>query len=215
MMKKTGRTSLTAIGTALALPALTSISISAAAIADPPPGEITIVLKTISGSGCADGNVDVRLSEDNMGFSIWRKAMRVETGGGADPADAQKSCQIGVAVSTFQSGKPTYSIRPAESSGSAHLESGASGALTTRAHFHGTPEPPPRTDVLLSPFSGAWLFTAPDEFPPLKPCHEERLFNISTELRIDPGTSDKAKTSHMTAGGEAAYKFTWKRCPNP
>ncbi|TMR06411.1 DUF4360 domain-containing protein [Actinomadura soli] len=146
-MTETGRTALATISAAFVLPAL----ISTAAAADPPPGEIAIELRTISGSGCSYDTVDLHLADDLTSFSLARKAMRAETGGTADPADARRTCQISMVVYTFQSGRYTWGIRPPAPNGSAHLESGASAVLTSRAHFQGTPEPQPRTDTLKGP----------------------------------------------------------------
>ncbi|MFI0485561.1 DUF4360 domain-containing protein [Actinomadura sp. 9N215] len=206
-MMNTGRAVLAAIGATIALPALTS----PAAVADPPPKGIIIEIVTVNGAGCPAGTVAVALSEDFSAFTITRSGMRAEAGGVSNPADARKACQVAMKIHVPQG--HTYAIRAVEYNGTAHLEPGATGIMTTSAYLQGMPKPQPRTKTLKGPFSGPWRLVIPDEDPIYSPCGEQRNFNISTELRVDPGTSDPSKPSYMDMDGKEVYEFAWKRCP--
>jgi hypothetical protein len=203
-MLNPGRTAFAALGVALALPAT-------AAVADPAPTGVTIQIATINGTGCPPGTVSVALSPDKGRFTVAQSGMRVEVGGASGPTASQQSCQLSLIVRVPQT--HSYAIkRTSALSGSAHLEPGASSALTWRNYLQGTPDPQPIDYSLSGPFTGAWRIEPPDSAPIYAPCGATRSYNISTELRADVGTSDTSKTSYMAVDGRGDYQFLWKEC---
>ncbi|WP_396024965.1 DUF4360 domain-containing protein [Actinomadura sp. 9N215] len=204
---KTGRTMLAAVGATIVLPVLTST----AAIADPPPGGVTIEIATVNGTGCRKGTAAVAFSEDLSTLTITRSDMRADAGGAAGPTDDLKGCQVNLRVHVPQG--HSYAIRSSEYSGTAHLEPGASGTVTALTYFQGQPDLRHMTQTLKGPFSHPWRVTFLDENPIYSPCGEQRNLNISADVRVDLGTSDPSKPSHMTMDGKGIYHFAWKRCP--
>jgi hypothetical protein len=71
------------------------------------------------------------------------------------------------------------------------------------------------------PHSDGWQATDQTEVAAIvySPCGEKRNFNINTELRVYPGSSNTATTTSFvsmdsTDGAiDTTYQFSWKTCP--
>ncbi|WP_158581430.1 DUF4360 domain-containing protein [Actinomadura spongiicola] len=206
----TGRVLPAILGATLALPALTATS-AGAAVTDPPPDGVTVEVAVVNGTGCVQGGMSVYFSVDKQALTLLRDEVRVEVGGGKNPATDRRTCQVLLRIHVPQG--YSYAIKPAvDYRGYAELEAGASGVLTSSSHLQGTPNPAPKTFKLDGPFSGPWRFQPPDSDPVFKPCGEQRSFVISSDLRVSLGTSDKTKISYMTMEGKEVYPMVWKRC---
>ncbi|TDD84610.1 DUF4360 domain-containing protein, partial [Actinomadura rubrisoli] len=170
---------------------------------------VTVEIATINGSGCSAGAMAVSLDQ-NLALTVRSAGYRAQAGGTSLPADAQKRCQISMRLHVPQG--YTYAFQETEHSGSAQLEPGAIGVLKIQHYFQGMPQSTPTSHTLRGPYSGGWQITGKSPELIYKPCGEERNFNIATELRVDPGTSDPSKTSSMDFD-RSTYRFDWKRCP--
>lgn len=185
----------------------------------PPPDKIVIDVATVNGSGCPQGSAAVAVADDNTAFTVTYSKYLAQVGVGAAPTDMRKNCQLDLRVHVPQGF--TYAIAETDHRGFAHLENGATGLEKASYYFQGMPD----TAAVEHPFSGPyddnWQATDTTDVQALvwAPCGEERNFNINTELRVNPGTSDPTKTTSFmsmdsTDGSvNTTYHFAWKQCP--
>ncbi|GAA2635681.1 DUF4360 domain-containing protein [Actinomadura fulvescens] len=197
---------------------MATAGVVAPASADSPPGQITVEVVTVNGSGCPAGTARVTPLPGNAGFTVSYSDYLARTGGSSDPVDSRKNCQLNLAIHIPQGF--TYAIASAQYQGFAHLQAGADGLQRANYYFQGSPENHPVSHTIRGPYSDEWRFTDTTDVAALvyKPCGEDRNLNINTELRVNRGGSDAAKTSFMTmdstrGGIKTIYHFSWKKCP--
>ncbi|WP_067460196.1 DUF4360 domain-containing protein [Actinomadura macra] len=202
-----------ALGAALALTALTSAPASADPTT-PPPGSVTITRLTSSGSGCPPDTVGFSVDLQTYTFTLTPTDFRAHAGGTAEPTDRFRICQTGLQISAPK--EFTYAVAAADHSGFADLQPGASGRLSSSYYFQGRSGGLYKHE-LTGPYWDNWTYsdvfsTGEQQF---KPCGEERTLLINLSLRVDIGTSDKAKTTvmEMDSTRGSKIKLAWKRCP--
>ncbi|MFD0258860.1 DUF4360 domain-containing protein [Kitasatospora indigofera] len=185
----------------------------------PPPDKIVIDVATVNGSGCPAGTAAIAVSPDSTAFTVTYSDYTAQVGLGSKPTDFRKNCQLNLRVHVPQGF--TYAIASADYRGFAHLEKGAVGVQKANYYFQGSPQ----TSSLSHQFTGrlddSWQVT--DTVPVAAlvwaPCGETRNFNINTELRVNAGTSDPARTtSFMTMDStdgsiRTTYHLAWEYCP--
>lgn len=188
------------------------------AIVDPPPDKIVIEVATVNGSGCPQGTAAVAVSEDNTAFTVTYSDYLAQVGGSSDPTAFRKNCQLNLIVHVPQGF--TYAIASADYRGFASLQPGAKGTEKASYYFQGSENTASISHDFAGPYADNWQATDETEWAQLvwKPCGEERNFNINTELRVDAGTSDPARTSFMTMDStdgdiSTKYHLAWKECP--
>src|SRR3954452_1524840 len=216
-------------GRTLAAAAATLVSATAFAVpaqaaplpvfTDPPNDKIVIDLVTINGSGCPAGTAEVATAPDNTAFTVTYSEYLAQVGVGAKPTDLRKNCQLNVLVHVPQGF--TYAITKADYRGYAHLQRGANATQRANYYFQGQSQTAFSSHRFNGPYYDDWQAT--DEVPVgavvWKPCGEERLLNINTELRVSAGTSDPKKTTSFvtvdsTDGSiSTLYHLNWKTCP--
>ncbi|SEQ47959.1 DUF4360 domain-containing protein [Lentzea albida] len=185
----------------------------------PPPGHITIDIVTVNGSGCPAGTAAVAVSEDNKAFTVTYSDYLAQVGVGAQPTDFRKNCQLNLRVNVPQGF--TYGIAQADYRGFAHLERGAYAIQKANYYFQGMSQNDAKQHRYNGPHSDDWQATDTTEVAAIvySPCGEKRNFNINTELRVYPGTSNTATTTSFvsmdsTDGAiDTTYRFSWKTCP--
>ncbi|USX52457.1 DUF4360 domain-containing protein [Lentzea sp. HUAS12] len=185
----------------------------------PPPGHITIDIVTVNGSGCPAGTAAVAVSEDNKAFTVTYSDYLAQVGVGARPTDFRKNCQLNLRVNVPQGF--TYGIAQADYRGFAHLERGAYAIQKANYYFQGMSQNDSAQHRYNGPHSDDWQATDTTEVAAIvySPCGEKRNFNINTELRVYPGTSNTATTTSFvsmdsTDGAiDTTYRFSWKTCP--
>lgn len=183
-----------------------------------PPGKITIDIVTVNGSGCPQGTAAVAVSPDNTSFTVTYSEYTAQVGVGAEPTDFRKNCQLNLKVNVPQGF--TYGIAQADYRGFAHLERGATALERARYYFQGMSPTAFIDHTFKGPANDDWQTTDKTEVAAIvyKPCGEQRNFNINTQLRVDAGTSDPAKTTSFitmdSVDGNIAttYHFSWKKC---
>ncbi|TWP50573.1 DUF4360 domain-containing protein [Lentzea tibetensis] len=185
----------------------------------PPPGEVTIKVVTINGSGCPRDTVAVGVSPDNTTFHAIYSNYVAAVGVGARPTDFRKNCQLNLQVNVPEGF--TFGITQVDYRGFVHLEPGATGMERGNFYFHGVPASEYKSHTWRGPLNDDWYATDTVDIgmPVYRPCGEARNLNINTELRVSAGTSDpKTTTSYMAMDSTDAnvatdYHFAWKRCP--
>ena len=184
----------------------------------PPPDHITIDVVTVNGSGCPAGTAAVAVSEDNKAFTVTYSDYLAQVGVGARPTDFRKNCQLNLRVNVPQGF--TYGIAQADYRGFAHLERGAYAIQKANYYFQGMSQNDSAQHRYNGPHSDDWQATDETEVAAIvySPCGEKRNFNINTELRVYPGSSNTATTTSFvsmdsTDGSvKTRYQFAWKRC---
>jgi hypothetical protein len=185
----------------------------------PPPGEVTIDVVTVNGSGCPPGTAAVEVSPDNTSFHAMYSNYLAAVGVGTRPTDVRKNCQLNLKVNVPQGF--TFAIAQIDYRGFAHLERGATGTQRGSYYFAGTPEMMKKSHTWQGPLDDNWQATDTIDVGmlPYRPCGEPANLNVNTELRVSAGTSDpKTTTSYMAMDSTDAYFATdyhlvWKRCP--
>ncbi|WP_394617550.1 DUF4360 domain-containing protein [Lentzea sp. JNUCC 0626] len=185
----------------------------------PPPDHITIDIVTVNGSGCPAGTAAVAVSEDNKAFTVTYSDYLAQVGVGARPTDFRKNCQLNLRVNVPQGF--TYGIAQADYRGFAHLERGAYAIQKANYYFQGMSQNDTAQHRYNGPHSDDWQATDQTEVAAIvySPCGEKRNFNINTELRVYPGSSNTATTTSFvsmdsTDGAiDTTYQFSWKTCP--
>ncbi|MBO8184104.1 DUF4360 domain-containing protein [Streptomyces spirodelae] len=187
-------------------------------ITDPPPDKIVIDVATVNGSGCPEGTAKVAVAEDNTAFTVTYSDYLAQVGPNSKPTDRRKNCQLNLIVHVPQGF--TYAIVSADYRGYAYLQPGASGLQKASYYFQGSSDTAATSHPFNGPRDGNWQATDSTDWGQLvwKPCGEQRNFNVNTEIRVDSGTSDPAKTSFMTMDStdgdiKTTYHFAWKTCP--
>jgi hypothetical protein len=210
-------TTIAVLSTVLAL----SVSAPAAAAGDGagaemtavPDGNITLEVVAANGSGCAPGTATVSANSDKTGFRIKYRDFLAQAGGGVDASERRKNCQVGVVV-TVPAGW-TFAIAEADYRGHAQLQAGATGLQKTNYYWQGSSDNSSTDATFVGPFNGFW--STEDVAPVLVyvPCSEQRVLNINTELRVDPGTSSAKSSMSMTSSEgdvDTLFNFSWTRC---
>jgi len=183
-----------------------------------PSGKITVEVQTVNGTGCPGASTfTVDSSPDNTWFSVAYQKFAAKAGAGADPTQSRKNCQLVLLVKVPQGF--TYAIAKVEYHGWANLASGASATVGTNYYFQGSTQTTRVSDDLAGPLKAAWSRTqsTPVESLVFAPCGVERDFNLNTELKVDPGTSDPQARSIISIGEldgkvKTLYHFAWKHC---
>jgi hypothetical protein len=213
-MTKSRYTVLAVLSTVLALslsgPARAAEDVAAAAA---PEGNVTVQVIAANGSGCAPGTASVITNSDKSGFRIRYYDFVAEAGGSADPTDRRKNCQIGALI-TVPAGW-TFAIAEAEYRGRARLTSGATALQRTNYYWQGSSANSSTEETFSGPYNGYW--DTSDVAPVLvySPCSEQRVLNINTELRVDPGTSASRSSMSMRSSEgdvDTLFNFSWIRC---
>jgi hypothetical protein len=197
-----------------------SASPASATIENPPPDHIVVEVVTVNGSGCPAGTAAIAVAPDNTAFTITYSQYMAVVGLGSTPTDFRKNCQVNVLVHVPQGF--TFAVAKADYRGFAALASGAKAMQKAHYYFQGNSQTEFRTHRLNGPYDDNWQATDETEIPALvfRPCGEQRLLNINTELRVDKGTSDTKKTTSLIAMDSTdgsintIYHFHWKRCNN-
>src|SRR4051794_30405876 len=63
-----------------------------------PLARVTVDIVSVNGSGCPQGTTEVAVADDNSEFTVTHHGYVVRAGGGADPVDARKNCQLALDV---------------------------------------------------------------------------------------------------------------------
>jgi len=213
-MIKTRPAVLAVLSTVLALSLSTPARAAGeAAVAAVPEGTVTVEVVAANGSGCAPGTASVIANSDKTGFRIRYYDFVAEAGGGAALTDRRKNCQIGVLV-TIPAGW-TFAIAEADYRGRARLYSGATALQRTNYYWQGSSDNSSTDETFTGPLNSYWETS--DVAPVLiyKPCAEQRVLNINTELRVDNGTSTSRSSMSMKSSEgdvDTLFNFAWIRC---
>ncbi|GAA3373456.1 MULTISPECIES: DUF4360 domain-containing protein [Streptomyces] len=205
---------------ALAAAALAPSAGAAPALPFPaPPGQITVDVVQVNGSGCRPGTANVAVSPDNTAFTVTYSEYLAQVGKDAKATDFRKNCQLGLSVNVPQG--YTYAIAKADYRGFASLAQGASATQNASYYFQGMQQTAYRSHTLNGPTEGNWQVSdsVPVEALVFHPCGAKRNLNINTELRAQAGSSDTANTTSFVAmdstdgSFNTVYHFSWKTCP--
>ncbi|MFD8227483.1 DUF4360 domain-containing protein [Streptomyces massasporeus] len=189
------------------------------ALAQPstPPGQITVEVQTVNGSGCPVGTAAVAAASDNTAFTVTYSDYLAQAGGGSNPIDFRKNCQLGLKIHVPQGF--TYAIARADYRGFAYLQRGAFAQERASYYFQGSPQTARSTHNFNGPYADNWQASDETSYADLvwAPCGEERNLNVNTELRVYAGTSAPDRLSFMTmdsADGSVSTKYhlQWKEC---
>ncbi|MCB5164691.1 DUF4360 domain-containing protein [Streptomyces bambusae] len=183
-----------------------------------PPGQITVEVETVNGSGCPQGTASVAAAEDNTAFTVTYSDYLAQAGGGSNPIDSRKNCQLGLKIHIPQGF--TYAIARADYRGFAYLQRGASALQRTSYYFQGSSQTTRSTHGFAGPLVDNWQASDETDYASLvwAPCGEERTLNVNTELRVSAGTSNPQAVSFMTMDStdgsvSTKYHLEWKECP--
>ncbi|MGP3690664.1 DUF4360 domain-containing protein [Streptomyces sp. IBSNAI002] len=203
-------------GTLALAAALTAIPAQAQPVANP-PGQITVQVQTVNGSGCRQGSTSVAAAEDNTAFTVTYSDYLAQAGAGSNPINSRKNCQLGLRVHVPQGF--TYAIARADFRGFAYLQPGASALERASYYFQGMSQTTRSTHQFTGPLFDNWQASDETDYASLvwAPCGEERTLNINTELRVNAGSDPQGLSfiaMDSTDGSVSTkYHLEWKECP--
>jgi Domain of unknown function (DUF4360) len=194
------------------------VSASPASAAPPgsvPTGTITIESVTANGSSCRPGTTAVAISPDNQAFTVTYSAYVAQTGHGAKPSDAHQKCKLTVTVHTPAG--YTFAVTQVQYRGFAEVAPGATATQRGSFSLQGDNTSTEVTRTIRGEFSDDWQTDSAASTLVYVPCGKQRKLDVTTELTVDPGTSDTAKSSWIamdsTDGSiESTYHLAWKNC---
>ena len=158
---------------------------SARAATPSQPPHFTVRLLTVLGSGCPYGTAAVSAPTDTT-FTVTYSNYTASAGGGADPGDFRKNCQLNVLV-----GVPsgfTFGIAGVQYRGFASLDTGARGTLQADYYYAGQPGTYPQNHSITGPMSNDYEFDDTQPVIAWAPCHFNNTVNVDTSLRVFQGT---------------------------
>jgi hypothetical protein len=183
-----------------------------------PPGNVAITVASSNGSGCVGDTAEVKAWSDNAGFTVtYHSRYLAWAGGGADPTDFRKNCQVNLQVDRPEG--YTYAIVAARHRGFAHLPSGASARQRWSHYFQGSSVTSHSERRFAGPYGDDWQTS--DRLPwadlVWAPCDYQRNLNVNTELRVSASASDPDTPAFIAADwsddrADASYRFVWKHC---
>jgi hypothetical protein len=181
------------------------------------PDGVTMEIATVNGSGCPLGTAQVALTDSNEAFTVTYSAYTAQFGGDSRPTDDRKNCQLGIRVHVPNG--YSYAIASSDYRGYASLQDGVHAVVNAGYYFQGNSGTRHFSQNLPGPYGESWQFTdaVADNQLMWSPCRDQRLFNINTELRLDPGGSDESKLSFISMDSvdsnmTTTYHYAWKRC---
>jgi hypothetical protein len=186
----------------------------------PPPGQITVSVVAVNGSGCPAGTAAVAVSPDNTAFTVTYSQYLAQVGVGALPPDRYRNCELDLDVHVPQGF--TYAIASADYRGFADLATGATGTERANYYFQGDPHTALSSHPFNGPYENNWegVDSVPAAALVFAPCGVDRIFNVNTQLLVDPGTSNTSTTtSFMTMDSTdgavtTIFQFAWETCPS-
>jgi hypothetical protein len=184
-----------------------------AASPDPVPPRFTVHLDSLAGSGCPGGSTAVSEASDTI-FTVTYDQYIASAGGGANPGSFRKNCQLNVDV-----GVPagwTYGIAAVVYRGYAHLGRGARGALAANYYYAGVTGTYRQNHPLYGSADSDYEFDDQAPVVTYAPCRFHTTLNISTELKVYPGT-DPSYFNMLTMDStdvnmSTIYQLTFRQC---
>jgi hypothetical protein len=184
----------------------------------PPPDKIVIDVASANGSGCPDKSADVLVSGDNTAFTVTYSKYQAQVGLGAEPDEFRRNCQLILNVHVPQG--YTFAIAKTDYRGYARLAAGAWAYQQANYYFQGDSHTARSRHNFKGYFDNDWQTTDLVGIEALvwSKCGAKRFFNINTELRVSPGTSDpKTTTSLITMDStdteiSTIFHLAWKPC---
>jgi hypothetical protein len=184
--------------------------------AAPPSGKITVEVLTANGSGCPAGSADVTPSADNTSFTVAYDNYVARDGGGAEPTDIRKNCQLSLQVGVPQGF--TFAIARADYRGYVYLRNGATASQNAYYYFMGESETTEVNNSFSGPISSRWHTSDVTAVAALvwAPCGEQVNLNVNTDLRVRAGTAESSRNfismDRSSAGADTVFQLSWKRC---
>ncbi|WP_242895438.1 DUF4360 domain-containing protein [Actinomadura litoris] len=215
------RIALSAAALVAALPLATGFVAQAAASAPAVaggPNDTIIEVTAVAGSGCAHDRVGAAMAADSEAFNISYLGFTARTGGSSKPDEGRRNCLLAMKVTTRQN--LTYAIAGTAYRLSPDLRAGAKATLESGYDFHRGAPIEKSTFNVSGPANHTFQFT--DKVPVTKlvykPCGEDRILKIETELRVANESSDRSKVDsisldHANGTIKQTYQLAWRRCP--
>ncbi|GAA3862264.1 DUF4360 domain-containing protein [Saccharothrix violaceirubra] len=180
-------------------------------VPDAPP--LRVEVASINGSGCPAGTAEVTTTDRT--FSVSYQAFYAQAGGGANPVEFRRNCQLSLRVSLPDD--YTYGLARTSYDGFAHIQDGATALNRVSFYFQGGPTTTAINRSFPGPFTDEWRTAyRPDPADVVySPCGGTRNLNINAELRIDIGTADREKPNFVlteASRGGLRAEFTTKHC---
>jgi len=198
-----------ATGTALLASLAATIAVPSSA---PPPGKFTVQVVGVNGSGCPSDSVGVSAAPDGTSFKLTYSRFSAAAGPGAAALDFRKNCQFALDVSGTKGW--TWALSRFATSGSASLQSGATGIEAISYYWAGNSRTGRAEHTFTGPISGPWQHTMKIAKKSLMyvPCGERRYLNINLEVRVRAGTATGRNVLTMGSTGGSAFHIVWQKC---
>ena len=175
--------------------------------------QFTVQLLSVNGSGCPPMSTKVSAAS-NTTFTVTYSQYAASVGGGANPGDFRKNCQLDVLV-----GVPagfTYGIASEQYRGFANLDTGAQGKLQTSYYFSGIRGTYPANHSLYGPMSDDYEFDDQQPVITWAPCHWVGTMNVNTSLQVfrgpNPSFFNELTMDSSDVGIATIFHLSFQEC---
>ncbi|KAJ4988849.1 secreted protein [Stagonosporopsis vannaccii] len=178
-----------------------------------PPPSFNITNVVAGGTGCPQGSIDVRWTDDAILPIYFGKEFTAAVGPKAEIVDARKFCQLNLQVE-YSAGF-SFAVYSAEYAGFAELDGGITGTVGSRYYFSGETEQTSSSLVLTGPTKTK--FKKQDDVPVAlwSPCSGSTLFNVQASVTLTPlvGAGSGVLGIAKESGRLSEKLFVqWKKC---
>jgi hypothetical protein len=190
---------------------------NAAVVNVPAPDDITVELVSVNGPGCPVGTAIADVSPDRHAFTIAYDRYIVQSGPGISPVEGRKNCALRVKVHVPNG--ITFAIAEADYRGFADLSRRAKLVQKASYYFAGNSLTVPVEHVINGEKYDNWQTTDITPVAALiwRPCGEDRLFVINTELRVlrgnDPNKIEWGAMDSTDGSISTVYHMAFRTCP--
>jgi hypothetical protein len=201
-----------ATGTALLVSLATTAAVPSSSAAAPSPTRLTVEVVSANGSGCPSGSTHVSASPGGKSFKVSYSQFTASAGPGAAAIDFRKNCQLALDVSGPKGW--TWAITRVVNSGSANLQSGATGVQATSYYWSGDSRTGRVSHPFTGPVGGEWQRTKKIAKKQLMylPCGQDRYLNVNLELRVSAGSATGHNSLTMDSTSGSAFHIAWRKC---
>jgi hypothetical protein len=201
-----------ATGTALLASLAATAAVPSSSAASAPPPRITVEVVAANGSGCPSGSTHVTAAPGGRSFKVTYSEFTASAGPGASALDFRKNCQLALHVSGPKGW--TWAISRVVNTGSANLQSGATGVQAASFYWSGNSRTGRVSHPFTGPMNGPWQRSKKIAKKQLAylPCGQDRHLNVNLEVRVSAGSATGHNSLTMDSTSGSVFHFVGRKC---
>ncbi|KAJ4404520.1 hypothetical protein N0V91_005864 [Didymella pomorum] len=177
----------------------------------PPSFKITNVVS--GGTGCPQGSIDVKWTDDKVLPINFSNEFVAAVGPKAEITASRKFCQLNLELS-YSAGF-SFAVYNAEYAGFADLDAGVAGTIKSNYYFSGETDQTSSSTTLTGPARLKFKKQDAVDVPVWSPCSGSALFNVDASVALSPlaGTASGVLGIARESGRLSSNLYVaWKKC---